>query len=74
MATIKAKFNGHVFVPCEPVDLPVGSAVEIIVPRAAPGLTPEEMKEWEEIQRQIDATEPHFATVDEAMRYLRKRP
>jgi hypothetical protein len=29
MSTIKAQFNGHVFVPEGPVDLPVGSWVEI---------------------------------------------
>ncbi len=32
MTTIKARFDGHVFVPQEPVDLPVGCELEITLP------------------------------------------
>jgi hypothetical protein len=32
MSTIKARFDGNVFVPQEPVDLPVGCELEIILP------------------------------------------
>ena len=34
MATIRAIFDGKVFVPDEPVDLPVGEAVDIALPVA----------------------------------------
>ena len=39
MTTIRAHFDGKVFVPDEPVDLPVGEAVEVSVHQAPP--TPE---------------------------------
>ena len=32
MITVKARFDGRVFVPEQPVDLPVGQAVEIPIP------------------------------------------
>lgn len=32
MITVKARFDGRVFVPEEPVDLPVGQAVDIQIP------------------------------------------
>lgn len=32
MITIKARFDGRVFVPESPVDLPAGSSVEIVFP------------------------------------------
>jgi hypothetical protein len=32
MSTIKARFDGQVFVPQGPVDLPVGSELEITLP------------------------------------------
>ncbi len=37
--TIKAHFGGQVFIPEEPVDLPVGSRVEVVMPsEAAPAI------------------------------------
>ena len=36
MATVRARFDGRVFVPDEPVDLPAGSEVEIPVPSPPP--------------------------------------
>jgi hypothetical protein len=41
--TVRARFNGRVFVPEGPVDLPVGSVVEIPDPpvaTATPGIAP----------------------------------
>jgi len=34
MATVRAKFDGRVFVPDEPVDLPVGYELEIALERS----------------------------------------
>jgi len=36
VSTVKARFDGRVFVPDGPVDLPVGCELEIIVPAPAP--------------------------------------
>ena len=36
MSTIKARYDGRVFVPVGPVDLPVGCELEIPLPRASP--------------------------------------
>jgi hypothetical protein len=74
MPTIKAEYDGQVFVPCEAVDLPAGTRVEVVVTGTPPPLTPEEAREWQEILRQLAAGEPRFPTVEEAMRYNRKRP
>jgi hypothetical protein len=74
MATIKAEFDGRVFVPAEPVTLPVGTAVEVVVSDPFRRLTPEEMREWEVIRLGFSATDQPFPTVDEFMRYARKRP
>jgi hypothetical protein len=72
MPVVRAEFDGHVFVPTDPVDVPVGTKVEIVVP--PPPLSAEEQERWEETKRQIAATEPHWPTVDEAIRYTRKYP
>ena len=40
MKTIKAHFDGRVFVPEEPVDLPLGCAAEVRVPAADEALLP----------------------------------
>jgi hypothetical protein len=74
MATIQAEFDGRVFVPSEPVELAAGTKVEVHVPTKPPPLTAEQAKIWEEIQRHLDATEPYFPTLEEAMRYTRKYP
>lgn len=36
MTTVKARFDGHVFIPEGPVDLPVGSELEISIPTPPP--------------------------------------
>ncbi len=74
MPVVKATFDGRVFVPAEPVDLPAGLAVDVVLPAPPPALTPEEMKEWEEILDEIRASPPHFPTVEDAISYTRKRP
>src|SRR5262249_42842725 len=74
MPTIKANFDGQVFIPCEPIQPPVGTPVEVILPSLPPQLTEEEKKQWKEVLQQIRASEPPFSTVDEALRYSRKRP
>jgi hypothetical protein len=74
METILAEYDGKVFVPCEPVQLPVGTKV-LVSKVWPPGIqTPEQKAEWEELKKQIESTDPYFSTVDEAMRYAKKRP
>ena len=70
MPVVKATYDGRVFVPSDPVEVPEGTQVEIVVPSSnsakvptsAQGkLTPEEQAEWDEIMRQIhsgDAPRP----------------
>lgn len=72
MPFVQAEFDGRVFVPCQPVELPAGTRVEVVVP--PPKMTQDQLKEWEDIAQQIESSAPHFPTVDEAMRYSRKRP
>ena len=70
MAAIKATFDGKVFVPDKPLDLPVGTAVQVIVPSPPRQLTEEEQRQWQRIRQAIEASEPLFATFDD---YLRSR-
>jgi len=72
MPYVKAEFDGRVFVPCQLIDLPAGTRVEVVVP--PPKMTEEEFKQWQVLAQQIESSSPHFPTVDEAMRYTRKRP
>ena len=74
MPTVSAEFDGKVFVPCVPVELPAGTRVEIILPNIPEKLTADELREWQQIERQIAASSPRFPTVEEAMQYTRKRP
>lgn len=84
MTTMLAEFDGKAFVPQQPVDLPVGTRVivsvqaplvEMKLPSNPPRKpTPDEDREWERILHDIRASEPFFPTVEDAMRYLRKRP
>jgi hypothetical protein len=74
MATIRAEFDGRVFVPSEPLRLPAGTRVEVIVPVPASELTAAELSEWQAILHEIQTSEPAFESVDEALRYSRKRP
>ena len=74
MPTLNAEFDGRVFVPCGQVDLPPGTRVEVLLP-AVPRLpTGDEDREWQQMLSEIAASAPAFATVEEAMRYSRKRP
>lgn len=78
MSIIVAQFDGKVFVPEEPVDLPAGTKVSIPLPGRAsstlPGFTSAEDAKWQEIVAHIRAGEPDPPTVDEAMREIRMRP
>ena len=82
MATVIAQFDGQNFVPEQPVDVPVGTKVTITLPVASPPAIPlpprqptaEEKANWEEFLRELNATEPYFPTVEEALRYSRKYP
>ncbi len=74
MTTVKAEFDGRVFIPCQPVQLPPGTAVEVIVPDGPRQLSAEELREWQETLRELSSSEPYFSTLEEAMRYSRKRP
>jgi len=69
---VQAEFDGRVFVPCQPLDLAAGTRVEVIVP--PPKMTEDQLKQWEEVARQIESSAPHFPTVEDALRYSRKRP
>ncbi|MBI1902049.1 MAG: hypothetical protein HYS13_13180 [Planctomycetia bacterium] len=40
MTTVRAHFDGHVFVPESPVELPVGYVLEIPIPTAEPSASP----------------------------------
>jgi hypothetical protein len=74
MATIKAEFDGRVFIPCQTVNLPPGTQVGIFIPEPPPPLTEEENRAWERIKAQLATSEPYFPTVEDALRYSRKYP
>ena len=72
---IQATFDGKVFVPAQPVDLPPGTKVNVVVPVKLPSnpprkMTPEEEQEWQEVLKQIQASEPPF-TFEEHLRFRR---
>ncbi|MCI0335346.1 MAG: hypothetical protein L0228_19230 [Planctomycetes bacterium] len=71
MATIQAHFDGKVFVPEQPVQVPVGTRVAIFVPDAPREMTEKEKEIWERIKQQLESTEPYFPTVEEALGRLR---
>ncbi len=72
MATVRAEFDGKAFVPCEPVELPVGTQVEVLLPGPPRKPTEEDNRRWQEILREINSTDPYFPTLEDAMRYTRK--
>ena len=74
MATVKAQYDGRVFVPFEHVGVPVGATVEVLIPESRSVLTPEQQQEWQEILKELAASDPPFPTVEEAMRITRGRP
>lgn len=70
MAKVIAKFDGHVFVPCEPVELPVGVLVEVQTPAVPRKPTPEEAREWQELLKHWRSL-PTQGTLDDYLRYKR---
>lgn len=74
MERIIAEFDGKVFIPKGPVSLPAGTKVALLLPAAAPKLTEDEKNLWNEIVKELDATEPLFPTVEDAIGYSRGRP
>ena len=71
-STLQAEFDGRTFVPRQPVSLPVGTTVEVLIPPTEPSA--EEDREWRELLQEIHASSPAFPTVDEALRQSRMRP
>jgi predicted DNA-binding antitoxin AbrB/MazE fold protein len=55
MPTISAEYHGHVFVPSQPVELPKGTRVEVVV-RPHQQLTDEDKRQWQAILHQLDAS------------------
>lgn len=74
MNRIRADFDGHVFVPREKVDLPAGASVDIVIASCPLEPTREQQRQWKDILNELNSTEPVFASVDDALRYSRKRP
>lgn len=74
--TIPIEFNGHVFVPLVPVELPEGTRCVVQLPALGPPppVTDEHRQLWDEITRQVEAGPPAYPTVDDAMHALRGRP
>lgn len=73
MTSVVAEFDGKVFVPSQPVDLPAGTRVEILIPRPHRAATPHEDREWQGILSELAASEPAFPTVEDALRATRRR-
>jgi hypothetical protein len=74
MATIKAEFDGRVFIPCQTVNLPPGTQVGIFIPESPAPMSEEEKAAWERIQKQLRTSDPHFPSLEDALRYSRKYP
>ena len=70
---IKARFDGRVFVPAEPIDLPAGSTVAVFVPGGPPAPTPADEHRWQTVLDALEASEPAFLTVEEALSRSRRR-
>ena len=73
MISVKAEFNGQVFVPIQPVDLSAGTRVDVVIPQSVREPTDEENREWEAVLRELASSEPAFPTVEDALRPTRKR-
>ena len=54
MTTVTARFDGHVFVPDSPVDLPVGYALEIPIPSPPSESTEQSPSPLAELAEQLD--------------------
>ena len=53
MATINAEFDGRVFIPCQPVNLPPGTQVGIVIPEPPRPMTEEEKLELDRRARDV---------------------
>ena len=73
MPLIRATYDGTVFVPTGPVDLPEGSAVEVLVPSAGGSFDVAIDVDWQEFLDEVRSGEPAFPTVEEALGQSRKR-
>jgi hypothetical protein len=72
MPVVRAKFDGKVFVPSDPVEVAAGTEVEVLVPPRKP--TAEENRLWQELVKHWEESEPPQPTLEEAMRAIRKYP
>lgn len=73
MGSVRAEFNGEVFVPIQPVDLSAGTSVEVLIPPSLREPTDEQNREWQAVLRELASSEPVFATVEDALQATRKR-
>jgi hypothetical protein len=74
MIKVQATFDGRVFIPLGEVPVPAATNVEVLLPSRPVPLTPQEQQEWQAILEALANSEPAFPSLDEAMRYTRKRP
>lgn len=74
MTTVVVEFDGTNFVPQQPVDLPVGTKLALPIPTAPRAQPVEPSRPWEELMAELNADEPYFATVEEALGRSRKYP
>lgn len=73
MPSLRAEFDGEVFVPAEAVDLPRGTIVEVVVPPVPRQPTDDENRQWREVLDDLANSEPAFPTVEDALRPSRRR-
>lgn len=73
MTVVDAEFDGRAFVPSEPVTLPLGTRVRVVVPAAVRRPTAEEERLWREVLNDLAGSEPAFPTVEDALRPSRRR-
>lgn len=74
MRTVDEIYDGRAFVPTHPVDVPEGTKGTVDDPSFGsppPPITEEHRRLWEEVARELAASEPYYPTLDEAMKALR---
>jgi hypothetical protein len=77
MSTVEVVFDGKTFVPTHPLDVPAGTkgTVEVPVYGTPPQpITEEHRRLWDEITREVEASEPYYPTLADAMKALRGEP
>lgn len=81
MSIVVAEFDGRVFVPQQPVELPVGTKVAVSLPQSSVSPmqrprepTQEERREWQEFIALLNSSDPCFPTVEDALGQSRKYP